>query len=500
VRDVDTYSQEELKEAIRAIGLVSEAGNPVSDPFPFNLMFGTQIGPSGHIPGFLRPETAQGIFVNFKRLLDFNGGRLPFGAATIGQAFRNEIAPRSGLLRVREFTLAEIEYFVHPDREHRRHAKFALSGVKNLQVPLLTREAQAAGGKALLMTLGDAVDAGVIDNETLAYFIGRTAQFLIAAGLTRPLEQFRFRQHRANEMAHYANDCWDAEIFTSYGFVECVGIADRSCYDLTKHSEKSKVDLVAYERFETPVTAHVTHLKLDKAAIGKQYKKAGKAIEARIEAAAEDEKRALAEKLAVNGQIEVVIDGETFVLTKDVVQVQHREEKVHGRNFIPSVIEPSFGLGRILYSLLENAYYVRAGDDEQRAVLGLSPLIAPYKCVVLPLSGNEAFGPLVERVRKELTSLGISCKVDDSGSAIGRRYARSDEIGIPFGVTVDFQSVSDLTVTLRERDSCTQVRLPVADVGRVVRDLSYGNTTWAAVRNAYPEQAQTASELVGKKE
>ena len=187
----------------------------------FNLMFQTHIGPSGAVKGFLRPETAQGIFVNFKRLLEFNQGKLPFAAAQIGNAFRNEISPRSGLIRVREFTMAEVEHFCDPAEKD--HPKF--SGVADTVMNLYSANNQMAGEAAKQVKIGDAVAAGTVANQTLGYFLARIQNFLMKIGVDN--SRLRFRQHMANEMAHYACDCWDAEILTSYGWVECVGCADR---------------------------------------------------------------------------------------------------------------------------------------------------------------------------------------------------------------------------------------------------------------------------------
>ena len=225
-------TKEQLSEAFQKYKIKSpDTGNDLEEPFQFNLMFKTQIGPSSNIAGYLRPETAQGIFVNFKRLLEYNGGKLPFAAAQIGNAYRNEIAPRSGLLRVREFTMAEIEHFVHPNEKNT--PKFA--SVADLKLNLLTATSQNESGEIITVTLRVAVDNKMIANETLGYFLGRTQMFMVLAGI-KP-DKLRFRQHKMNEMAHYANDCWDAEIFTSYGWIECVGHADRGCFDLTRHGE-----------------------------------------------------------------------------------------------------------------------------------------------------------------------------------------------------------------------------------------------------------------------
>lgn len=202
-RDAGAMNGAQLKECFDKYGVLSPSGNPISDPFPFNLMFQSSIGPSGKSIGYLRPETAQGMFVNFKKLLDINNGKMPFAAAQIGPAFRNEIAPRQGLLRVREFTLAEIEHFVNPN--DKKHANF--KDIADLPLLLLPRAAQEKGEMAAQkIPARTAVDSGVINNETLAYFMARTQQFLIACGIKS--EKLRFRQHKATEMAHYASDCW----------------------------------------------------------------------------------------------------------------------------------------------------------------------------------------------------------------------------------------------------------------------------------------------------
>lgn len=173
---LEEFTPEEMGAAIVELGIKApDTKNDLTAPYPFNLMFPTQIGPSGVQRGFLRPETAQGIFVNFRDLLYYNGGKLPFAAAQIGQSFRNEIAPRAGLLRVREFTQAEIEHFVHPD--HKEHPRF--HEIKDVELSLFSREAQlGAVKKPFPMSAGDAIAKGVIANETLGYFIARTQLFL----------------------------------------------------------------------------------------------------------------------------------------------------------------------------------------------------------------------------------------------------------------------------------------------------------------------------------
>jgi glycyl-tRNA synthetase len=210
-------------------------------------MFKTNIGPTVNSTGYLRPETAQGMFVNFHKLNEFNGGRMPMGVAQIGLGFRNEIAPRNQLLRVREFTMAEIEYFVDP--LEKKHAKFA--SVRGLKLPLWSGKAQLANEQPVVMTIGEAVDQRLVDNELLGYFMARIHLFLLEAGVLE--EGIRFRQHRPKEMAHYATDCWDAEICTSHGWVECVGCADRSAFDLEHHAAASGQKLMAARKFKEAV-------------------------------------------------------------------------------------------------------------------------------------------------------------------------------------------------------------------------------------------------------
>jgi len=174
-------------------------------------MFDTSIGPAGGQKAFLRPETAQGQFLNFNKLLEFNNARMPFASASIGKSFRNEISPRQGLIRVREFLMAEIEHYVDP--KQKKHPRFL--EIKELKCKFLPKGVQEAGKKDLTeMTVGEAVATKMVDNETLGYFLARIWQFLEKIGCD--MTRVRFRQHMNNEMAHYASDCWDAEIHNSY--------------------------------------------------------------------------------------------------------------------------------------------------------------------------------------------------------------------------------------------------------------------------------------------
>jgi len=284
-------------------------------------------------------------------------------------------------------------------------------------------------------------------------------------------------------------NCWDAEILTSYGWVECAGHADRGCFDLTKHTEKSKEKLAYYEEFKDgPRMVKSFKPTFNKPALGKAFKKAQENVCSYIITACADSAKAkeLQEKLAT-GSVDIEVGAEKYTVTKDMVQIAEVEEKVNGETSTPHVIEPSFGLGRIIYSILEHSYNVREGDTTgQRAYLSLPPIIAPTKVSVLPLRSSPVLQPFIARIVALLKENGISSKVDETGTAIGRRYARTDEIGIPFGITIDFDTANDDTVTLRERDTMKQVRIPIPEVAPLLKQLCDLSATWDQVLTKYP--------------
>ncbi|CAM6000212.1 unnamed protein product, partial [Sphagnum balticum] len=466
LRQVDNMKAEEMHQVIVKYGMKSPiTKNDLTEPVAFNLMFSTSIGPTGTIKGFLRPETAQGMFVNFKRLLEFNQGKLPFAATQIGNSFRNEISPRSGLIRVREFTMAEIEHFVDPN--DKSHPKF--SDVQDIEVTLYSAKNQVSGESPQRVKIGDAVRTKLINNETLGYFIARIYLFMTKCGVKS--NKLRFRQHMSNEMAHYACDCWDAECHTSYGWVECVGCADRSCYDLTQHTKHSGVKLVASKQLPEPKVVDVAEVQADKGAVGKLFKQNAKVITSYLEKLSAEEVDDLEKKIKASngGEVELNIEGESYKIKGDLLTVKRYQKTVHVEEIVPSVIEPSFGIGRIIYAIWEHNFVVR---DAQRTFLSLPAIIAPYKCSVLPLSTNDEFKPLTKKISQMLTAAGISHKIDDSSGAIGRRYARTDEIAVPFAITIDFDSLKEPhTVTLRERDSMQQVRVELSEITQLVSQL-----------------------------
>jgi glycyl-tRNA synthetase len=502
---IDGMTPAEMGKIITEFNMKSPKNNELSAPFAFNLMFRSSIGPEGTKVGYLRPELAQGIFMNFKKMLNYNNGKMPFAGAATGMAFRNEIAPRGGLLRVREFQLAEIEHFVNPS--DKSHPKF--QRVKDLEVPLFSRERQEANEQPILMTIGEAVDQHIIDNETLGYFMGRVYMFLRQVGA----KYIRFRQHRSKEMAHYAKDCWDAELLNAMGWLECVGIADRACFDLDVHSRKTNVDMCAYESYPQPIEEEYLERKLDKTLIGKAFKKdAGRVSKYLQEELSVDGALTMEKTLASQGTASVRLDdGTDIVLERKMVEFSTQTRKVNGRNYTPSVIEPSFGVGRILWCVLEQTYFLRASADEdaqidkskpakgeKRAGFSLPARISPYKVMICPLMVKPELVSHIPGLASSFSKAMISFKVDDTGAPIGRRYARTDELGVPFVVTVDYTTNTDDTITLRERDSCTQVRMPKTDVVDCILRLCNEQATWAEMQATYPEQKADAAEKVGR--
>ncbi|TAQ88282.1 hypothetical protein B7494_g3389 [Chlorociboria aeruginascens] len=497
---LDNYNGEELGQLIKGYKLKNPTtGVEPSEPVAFNLMFRTSIGSSSNVPGYLRPETAQGQFLNFAKLLDFNQQRMPFASASIGKSFRNEISPRAGLLRVREFLMAEVEHYVDPEGG-KKHERF--EEVKDVELVLLDRHTQLAGQTNFQkISIGKAVADGTVDNETLGYFLARINLFLEKIGIDK--SKIRFRQHMANEMAHYATDCWDAELLTSYGWIECVGCADRSAYDLTVHAKKTGAPSKIRERLSKPLTTVEWEIKSNNMTFGPHFKRNREAVQAALEAIPQSHRESLAASLESNGKITVDVDGLGLVeIGRDLVTIDKRTRVQSIREYTPNVIEPSFGIGRILYALLEHTYWERNGDDSDgRSVSGIPssnitmptiqvlsfpPIIAPTKVVILPLSSQESFKSLLKQISQKLRLMGISNRIDGSSTTIGKRYSRNDELGTPLGITIDFQSFNDGTFTLRDRDSTRQVRGGEEKILAAIKGMVEGTKVWADIEKELP--------------
>ncbi len=374
----DGLSLEELNRIIREKNLrCPKCGGELSEARWFNLMFKTQVGPVEGNEAFLRPETAQLIFVDFARVFKTSRLTLPFGIAQIGRAFRNEISPRNFVFRAREFEQMELEYFFNPSEECEM-----LKEVEKLKVKVLTREMQVKQEEAQEMRIGELVEQG-ITSDWHAYWLGKSWEFLLGLGL-RP-ENLRLRQHLKEELSHYAKDTWDIEYLYPFGWKELAGIANRTDFDLKQHAKFSKQELAI--------------------PLG------------------------------------------------------------NGKKIYPWVIEPSFGVDRLVLALIADAW----DEEEQRQVLRLNPRIAPVQVAVFPLVNREGMPELAKEIYSRLAPK-FRAFYDEKGS-IGRRYRRQDSIGTPFCITVDGQSLQDFTVTLRFRDSMEQIRVRIDELEQRLREL-----------------------------
>jgi len=335
-------------------------GGELTAPRNFNLMFKTFMGAVEDDAAvvYLRPETAQGIFVNFENVVTTSRKRLPLGIAQIGKSFRNEITPGNFTFRTREFEQMEMEFFVKPGT----------------------------------------------DEDWFRYWAGERYKWYLSLGMRA--ENLRMREHAKDELAHYAKACVDVEYLFPIGWSELEGIANRADYDLKQHSKWSGKDL---SYFDTQENEH----------------------------------------------------------------------------YLPFVIEPSAGADRSALAFLADSYTEEDVEGATRTVLKLHPALAPVKVAVLPLSKNERLAPFAKEVHAKLRQC-FATDYDDTQS-IGRRYRRQDEIGTPYCVTIDFESIDDNQVTIRDRDSLAQIRLPVENLVATLKTKLAGeafgtDSLWAGAR------------------
>jgi len=326
-------------------GRCPNCGGELSEPRLFNLMFATHVGPVADSASevYLRPETAQGMFVDFKNVLNSTRVRIPFGIAQQGRAFRNEITPGNFVFRLREFELMEMEYFVKPGDDDRWFEYWRAERMRWYQEVLGVRA-----------------------------------------------DRLRFFDHPKESLSHYSKQTTDIEYDFPFGWGELEGVADRTDFDLRTHQERSGEDL--------------------------SY-----------------------------------LDPET------------------NERYLPWVIEPAVGADRIAVMLLLDAYDEDEVKGETRVVLRFHRNVAPVQVAVMPLSKKEE---LIGPAREIVTALRPHFRVeyDQTGGNIGRRYRRQDEVGTPYCVTVDFESLQDRAVTIRERDSMEQVRVPIADLAQRLQE------------------------------
>ncbi len=452
--ECEKLSLAELKETIEKQKICcSECGGTLDEPKHFLTMFKTTIGPYSEAVGYGRPEAAQGIFVEFKRLYEMARSKLPFGALQIGHALRNEISPRQGLLRLREFTIVDLEFFFDPEEPD----CYLLKEVENETLRLLLAETKLKGSEELTeVTVKEALKRGYIKSEWQATFMVFAKKLLVDLGV--PADRQRFIEKLPWERAHYSLQSFDQEVLVErWGWVEVSGHAYRTDYDLKGHTEFSGEDMNVFKEYEKPVEKEQFAIKPIMANLGPVFK---------------NEAAKVAELLSKVDPIEVEKsmkkDG-CYMLGKYKILPEHVDIKCQktverGRRFIPHVVEPSFGSDRLLYVAFEYAYRIK----EDRNVLSFPREIAPLQVGVYPLVSKDGLPEKAMEVHKMLLDEGFLSGFDEAGS-IGRRYARADEIGVALGITVDYDTFNDNTVTIRDRDSWKQVRAKVEALPELLR-------------------------------
>ena len=450
-QDVESLENSEMDKIVIENNIkCPECGGDLVKIWDYNLMFKTEIGAKGNKVGYMRPETAQGIFILFKRLERFFRGKLPFGAVQLGKAYRNEISPRQGVIRLREFTQAEAEIFLDPS--DKTTPKF--SQIENEILRLNSQEVQENDLEPLEITAREALDKGIVANEMLIYQLYLARKFLNEIGI--PNEVLRFRQHLAGEMAHYALDCWDVEVQTDkYGWVEIIGIADRGDYDLSSHSEFSNDELYVFKEYDKPKKVQKTVIKPNLSKFGPIFKGDSPKVKQAIEEADPQE---IISALESDNKYVIELD-KNYEVSKDLLIIEEVEVDVTGEKIIPHVIEPSFGIDRILYSVLLHSFK----ETEGKNYFKFAKSVAPVQVGVYPLVKKDGLPEIATEIKNNLREVGFTVEYDE-GNTIGKRYARADEIGIPIAVTVDYESKEDNMVTVRDRDTEAQKRIPISDL------------------------------------
>lgn len=460
IEEAEAFSTEKIENVIKENDLVCpNCGENLSDVDveDFNLMFETSIGPGDGNTGYLRPETAQGIFVEFPRLKAYMRNQLPFGITQIGKAYRNEISPRKGLVRTREFTQAELEHFIDPEEDEPN-----IERVEDVELKLYPVEEQRKDdGEYIHATVREAIENDIVAVDWIAYYLGITKKWYEHIGVD--MDRFRFRQHLPDELAHYSSDCWDAE--SDIGgeeedWLEIAGFSYRSDYDLSKHAEYSQEDFTIFKEYDEPKVEEESTVSPDMGFLGPKFgDKAGKIAEKLQELAESDPDAFESDKVIVE------VEGDEFSIPSEKAGFKVEEVKKNGEHITPHVAEPSFGVDRTVYTLLAHAYDEDEVDGEDRTLMRFSDSVAPTEVAVFPLMDKEGLGEKAREVAEILRKEGFAVKYDDTGN-IGKRYRRQDEVGTPVCVTVDYETLEEDedTVTVRERDSTNQERVRIDEL------------------------------------
>jgi len=478
--DAEGLTPEEMTRLIREHNITCPVcGGPLGEVRLFNLLFKTQIGPYEGNIGYIRPELAQGMFVSFKRVHEVMRNKIPIGIAQVGRVGRNEISPRQAMMRLREFTIMEMEYFIDPEDPEGSCPFF--EELADEKIRIRTYKMKQAGEPPREYTLREAVEQGVIIHPCLAYWMGVAKRFMQALGV--PEENMFFDEKGPHERAHYSSQTFDQLVKVSrWGWVEVSGHSYRGDYDLRRHMEYSGQDLTVFKPFDKPRVVKVRKVIVDRAVIGRKYRSdAPKVLE-------------LASKIPEEKLLEAAEKGEPIIvegyeIPPEAIRVIETEEKITGKKYIPHVVEPSFGTDRVVYVAFEYAYREKDG----RIVLSLPRDIAPVQAAVFPLvEKDEKLAQVAKDLYKKLLAAGFTVIYDDAGS-IGRRYARADELGVPAAFTVDYQTLEDGTVTMRDRDTWAQVRVPLAEAVEALRkylyegaDISELGQPWTSIRQDEP--------------
>jgi glycyl-tRNA synthetase len=457
--ETEKMSLTEIQNALEKLGITCpECGGGFKPPQQFLTMFETTIGPYSGATGYGRPEAAQGIFVEFNRLYAMAREKLPFGVIQIGHALRNEISPRQGLIRLREFTIADLEFFFDPEEPD----CCLLKDVENETLRLyLAPERLKCSEKTIEVTVKDAVAQKLIQSEWQAFFMAMAKKLLTEIGV--PSENQRFIEKTQWEKAHYSTQSFDQEVLVDrWSWIEVSGHAYRTDYDLCCHMKCSGADLRVYKEYETPVEEQQLVVKPVMAKLGPAFKaEAAKVAELLSKAPAEE----VANSLEKDGYYMV----EKYRILPEHVDVSHQKTVVRGKRFIPHVVEPSFGCDRLFYVALEYAYRVK--DD--RVVMSFPRSIAPTQVGVYPLVSKDGLVEKAQEVHRLLADEGFAAEFDETGS-IGRRYARADEAGVPLGITIDYDTLNDGTITIRDRDTWQQVRSSIKDLPKLLQKYFQG--------------------------